>query len=190
MAEEIELEEFWKDLRRSPSFTVVKATPNDAKGLLLLASEMAGFEMAQRFAELEGKVLTAETLAQIVSTGVKTFMEKWGESLRNQNLSGLIELVLEGQKLTPAELKGFVRALPGTLVERIVSSAVASGTGITALMALEHHRRQGTLDDYSIEQEHGRVVVRFTPRGREPVTFGLYEVFSLDNPKDSSIESG
>lgn len=185
MSDDLELEEFWKDLR--PNRIVLVKDSTDPKGPLLLASELAAHELATRFAKWVGQELTAEILAQIVSEGVKTFIEKWSESLKEQNLSGLIEIVLEGQKLTPEELKGFVRALPDSLVERIVGSAVASGTGITALMALEHHHREGTLrTDYAIEQQHGRVVVRFTPTGRSgEITFGLYDEFSLEAPKNS-----
>jgi hypothetical protein len=160
---------------------VVTNRPSDIKSQLLIASEKTGFDLAQKFAQYNGQILTAEILAKIVAEGVGTFMEKWFEGLRSQDLSGLIEIVLEGQnhKMTPAEMLGFVHALPISVIEKIVATAIGSGTGIHALMALEKHRRTGGGPTYVIETISGQVMVRFDHPGRGEVQFSLYDTFNL-----------
>lgn len=178
-------EEFWDAVRPTNAIVVVNDKATDLKGQLLLASEKTRYELAQRFQKFDGEALTTEVLSKIISDGVKTFMEKWFEGLRNQDTSGLIEIVLEGQRLPPAEIQGFVQALPRSLLDRILKSAIASGTGIHALVALEKYRREGR-QDYTIETINGQVQVRFTPPGRGEITFGLYEQFDLEERQDAS----
>ncbi len=189
MDEDLELEDFWKDIRRQPTLVVVSDHPADVKSQLLIASEKTAFALAQKFADDNGRPLTPELLSRIISEGVKVFMEKWFEGLRDQDLSGLIEIVLEGQqsKLTPAEMQGFVRALPDSMITKILATAIGSGTGIHALMALERHRRVNG-QEYTIEAISGQVMVRFTQPERGEVQFGLYESFNLD--EDNHSETG
>lgn len=187
MDEDLDLEDFWKDIRRQPTLVVVSDHPSDVKSQLLVASEKTAFALAQKFADDHGRSLTPELLSRIISEGVKVFMEKWFEGLRNQDLSGLIEIVLEGQqhKLTPAEMQGFVRALPDSMITKILATAIGSGTGIHALMALERHRRVRG-QEYTIEAISGQVMVRFTQLDRGEIQFGLYESFNLDEEDDHS----
>jgi len=189
MDEELELEDFWKDIRRQPTLVVVSDRPGDVKSQLLLASEKTAFALAQKFAEDNGQRLTPELLAKIISEGVKVFMEKWFEGLRSQDLSGLIEIVLEGQqhKLTPAEMQGFVRALPDSMITKILATAIGSGTGIHALMALEKHRRVNG-QEYTIEPISGQIMVRFTQSGRGEIQFGLYESFNLNEDERNIVD--
>jgi hypothetical protein len=184
MAEELDLEEFWADIRPKPSVVVVSDRVSDLKGQLLIASEKAGFELAQKFRDYAGTALDTDLLAKIISEGVKVFMEKWFEGLRDRDLSGLIEIVLEGQRLTPTEMQGFVRALPDPLITKIVNSAIASGTGIHALMALEKYRRSGR-QEYVVEVVSGQVQVRFTTPNNQEVVFNLYESFNLESAPDA-----
>jgi len=187
MADELDFEEFWEDVRPRPSLVVVTDRVTDLKSQLLIASEKAGFDLAAKFQRFQGELLTPDLITQIISEGVKVFMEKWFEGLRNRDLSGLLEIVLESKKLTPEELQAFVRALPESLVHRIVESAMASGTGIHALMALELHRRANGLPEYRMEVSAGDVYVKFqTSDGRE-VVFALYENFKLDNPTSQEV---
>lgn len=180
MADDLELEEFWQDLRPRGSITTVSGRPTDLKSQLLLASEQTAFEVAQRQLVLQGQFLTADGISKIVADVVQTFFRKWLDNIRSQNLSGLIAIVLEGQKnhLTPEEMLGFIRALPESILDKILDSAINSGTGVDGLIALEKHRRRGG-PDYNVETVSGEVIIRFfTPEGRE-VQFGLYESFDL-----------
>jgi hypothetical protein len=181
MDDDDDLETYWKDIRRHPVVVTASDRPGDLRGQLLLASEKAGFDLAHKFKEYNGQPVTPELMAMIVAEGIRSFMDKWYDGLRKQNLSGLVEIVLEGQgnHLSPEEMQEFVRALPSSLIMKVVESAMGSATGIHALMALEKHRRVG-LANYSIAKVGGSVQVRFTgPEGQE-VSFGLYEAFDLD----------
>jgi hypothetical protein len=165
--------------------------PGDLRGQLLLASEKAGFDLAHKFKEFNGQPVTPELMAKIVAEGIRSFMDKWYDGLRKQNISGLVEIVLEGQgnHLSPEEMQGFIRALPDSFIEKVVTSAMGSATGVHALMALEKHRRTSGRTDYSIAKVGGSVQVRFTgPEGQE-VSFGLYEAFDLDAPPPPTTEA-
>jgi len=180
MDDDDDLESYWKDIRRQPVVVTASDRPGDLQGQLLLASEKAGFDLAHKFKDFNGQPITPELMAKIVAEGIRSFMDKWYEGLRKQNLSGLVEIVLEGQgnHLTPEEMQAFVQALPVTLIDKIVDSAMGSATGIHALIALEKHRRLGRAA-YRIQKVGAAVQVSFTsPEGQE-VTFGLYEAFDL-----------
>lgn len=182
---DLDFESFWADLRvrRKPvtkdAIQIVGGRTSDVGDMLNVACEKAAFELAQKYQRYQGQSMTTDMLAEVVSTGVRIFMEKWHEGLRGHNLSGLIEIVLEGQSLTPDEMRGFVRALPRSLLERISSSALGSATGIHGLMAVEFARRQGEVRDYILRPESGRVLVEFVNREGQEVTFYLDETFKL-----------
>lgn len=187
MDDDEDLESYWKDIRRHPVIVTASDRPADLQGQLLLASEKAGFDLAHKFKEFNGQPVTPELMAKIVAEGIRSFMDKWYEGLRKQNVSGLVEIVLEGQgnQLTPEEMRGFVQALPASLIDKVVESAMGSATGVHALIALEKHRRAGRAN-YDISKVGGSVQVRFTgPEGQE-VSFGLYEAFTLDTPTGDS----
>ena len=177
--EELNLEDDWADLRPANNIQLVQNRASDIKGQLLLASEKTAYDLAIKFRKSQGEPLTVELLAQVISDGLKLFMEKWLECLRGQDLAGLIEIVLEGQKgrLTPAEMRSFIRALPDSLLEKIAQTALDSCTGIHALMGIEAHRRAGGAE-YTLETVLGSVVVTTTtPQG--VLTFDLFETFTL-----------
>lgn len=178
---EYDLQECWEDIRRKSPILVVRDRPSQLKDSLELVTAKTGWDLAQECADLRGKVVTPEILVTVVARAVRLFMAKWYEHLRGQNLAGLIEIVVEGQDLTPSEMKAFLGALPTGLLERIARSAVGSGTGIHGLIGVEHARRTGSLTDYSIGRDPGcgnRVFVRF-PRDGKDVEFFLDEQFEL-----------
>lgn len=182
---DLDFESFWADLRAKKGpvtkdvIQVVGGRTSDVGDMLNIACEKAAFELAKKFRQYSGVSMTTDLLAEVVSTGVRIFMEKWHEGLRGHNLAGLIEIVLEGQSLTPDEMRGFVRALPRSLLERISSSALGSATGIHGLMAVEFARRQGEVRDYTLRPESGRIRVEFVNQQGQEVSFYLDETFKL-----------
>ena len=132
-------------------------------------AETSKSELAKRLREEfpPGSPLTQENMAHMIALGVKLFMESWLETLKSSDLAGLIELVLEGQDLSPEEVKGFVRALPTSMIDRIVGSALGTASGAHALFALESHRRKGSLGkDYEIlKLQNGRLAIQLPLEG-------------------------
>lgn len=178
--EDDDLEAYWADVRPQKLVEVVRTRGSDLDGMMQLAAEQTIFDLTHDIRKKhDQKPITAEILADIVATGVRTFMVKWREALTNQNLTGLIEIVLEGQQLTAEEMQGFVRALPKSILERIASSAVGSATGTHALMSLEFIRRESGLN-YHLGTTGARIWAEFShPRTKETVRFFLDETFRL-----------
>jgi hypothetical protein len=132
-------------------------------------------------------------LSTLISKTVGVFMEKWYEGMRGQNLAGLIELVLQGQQLSPVELKGFVRALPQALLERIVTSTIGAtgtyGKGLHALMAVEIHLRKSAIRDYTLSKEGERLHIEFIDPKRDAIVkFFLDEPLRVDDEEKTPTQ--
>lgn len=127
----------------------------------------------------DGLPLTSEALSKIVATCVAMFMGKLYQRLKGEELAGLIEIVLEGQNLPPDELKGFVRALPESLLKKIVESVVGTANGVHALMAIELTHRNGNLsEDYTMHQRSdGRIYISVPQKNNEIVNIYLDDKF-------------
>jgi len=185
--EEEPLEEAWADLGvLSPILLSTGVRASNVKGTMTLAAEKAAFRLRETFgSKYKDQPLTSDVLTDIVAMGVRSFMEIWYGELRGNNLAGLIEIVLEGQQLTPSEIQSFIHALSDDLILKITRSEVHSANGYHALMAIEHHRRAGRIDGYTIGLEGRRVFVEFrhTPKGEEPtyLKFYLDEKFDLES---------
>jgi hypothetical protein len=184
--EDDDLEDYWSDLQKKQIIQVVSGRASDLKSQLEMASAKTAFDMTPMLAEYANRPLDSETLSKMITKTVETFMLKWYEGLRGQNLSGLIELVLEGQDLSVEELRGFMRALPVTLLRRILDSAIGatgtSGTGIHALMAVEMHLRQRGIPDYTLTRIGGRLHIEFTDPKRDAlISFFLDEMHEHDD---------
>jgi hypothetical protein len=177
-----DLEDDWEDIRRRPESAIVPAhiEPTNFRGQLSFTSEMIKFDMGMRFQDKVGENLTPELLNEIVSTTLAAATKKWYDVIRQTNMSGLIEVILEGQqqRMSPEELGSFLQALPKDLLQRILESEVGdSGTGMHMLLALEMNRRSGGAV-YSLKAAGGSIVVTWTsPQGE--VEFNLYEKYTL-----------
>lgn len=181
MGDPEDFDDDWQDIRPKPLVRIISDQPSRLKDAMVLASETAAFDLAQKSKSYVGKPVTSEILRSIAAQAVRLFMERWYDGLRGQNLAGLIEIVIEGQDLDPSEMSSFIRALPTRLVEKIADSAVESGTGVHGLMGIEYARRTGRLGDYSIGRDPGsdnRVYVRFR-KGDKDIEFFLDEHFEL-----------
>jgi hypothetical protein len=177
-----DLEECWAAVRRKSPIRLVSDKASNIEDALTLACEKTSFLLAQKFKSWVGQPITTERMVQMISHAVQIFMEQWHEGLRNQNLAGLIEIVLEGQDLPPDELQGFIRALPKSLLERIARSALGSATGVHGLLAIEHAFRKTGVPVYTIARDPGsanRICVSFTDTDDQQVKFFLDETFDL-----------
>lgn len=182
---EEELEDFWKEIR--PQATLVSNRPSDLKSQLALASEKTGADLTLQYKKYSGRPVNPDLLAELVAEGVQTFLKHWFDFLHDQDLAGLIELILEGSKarMSPEEMTAFVRALPNSLLQRICASAISSSTGIHALMALEQARRSSN-QNYTLSVTPSGIRVDFTTSGGIPVSFSLYEEFQMETGEHRS----
>jgi DNA polymerase III delta prime subunit len=107
---------------------------------------------------------------------------------RKKDASVLIQLFLEVPSMPAFEVKEFLRALPRTIIDRILTRLIDSngsrGTGLQALLTLEALYRDSNLDhDYVLERDSdGKLIISFQldkHRNDGPVSFRLRELFSL-----------
>lgn len=177
MSDDDNLEDYWEAVQSRHLIKVVRDRAADFREQLEIASAKAVFEM-QTMSKYVNQPLDAANLSKLLADAIKIFMEKWYEGMRGQNLAGLLELVLEGQDLPLSELKGFVQALPVSMLERVVRSAVgSSGSGIHLVMAMELHMRQRNITDYTLDREAGRLFIEFVdPKRDAHIKFFLDEV--------------
>lgn len=182
MAEELDLEACWQDVRPLP----FEGAANSSKfqDSLKRAYERSSNRISEYInKEHHHAQLTGEVFAAIIGQAITIFMEEWHNGLREENLAGLVELILEGQELTASEMGEFVRALPYSLLERICKSAVKSATGIHGLMAIEYARRNRSIASYDVVQDGTRAYVEFTEATGRRIKFYLDEKFELpDDP--------
>jgi len=181
MATDEELEDVWNEVRPSKAIKVVRNHPLNIHEALKVASAKTTFKMQPRIQELDGKHTTIEILAELIVATVKTFLECWLEELKGHDLAGLLSIILEGQDMTPDELKEFVEAIPISLLERICASSVgAYATGVHALMGIEVVRRLGRLREYKLKKDiDGVLIVSFQDDDRM-VEVRLDEHFKVD----------
>jgi hypothetical protein len=186
-AERKDIRDCWETLRGPPSpIEIITTRANDLKSQVSMAAAQASFKLARYTNEkYNQQTVTGEVLADIATKGVELFMEQWLEILRSRDLAGLIEVVLEGQQLSPDEMKGFLRALPQSLLNRVVDSAFGTVTGVHALIAFEIHRRRLGISDYTLSKEGERTGVRFfDPQSRKEIEFFLDEAFQGKTPPE------
>lgn len=185
-----EFEDYWKAIRNDSPIQLVSNRASDIKEQLEIACDKTSFEIKEYAKQFNGQTLTTELLGKLMARTVALFMAKWQEGLRGQNLSGLIEIILEGQDLTPAEMKGFLKALPDSLLQRILDSAIGAGTGsgVHALIALEHHFRKNGVRNYNLGRVDGRVYAEFEAQGQTLRVF-LDEVFKLNASPQAATRS-
>lgn len=175
-----DLEEYWDLVRVKSPIRRIDDKGSDIDGQLELACEKAIFDLKQKFDSIKGQPLTVELFSEVISQGVRFFMQHWLEGLKSKNVAGLIEIVLEGQKdMSPAEMQAFVRALPQTLLEKVCKSGLGTANGIHALIGVESARRTGEVREYTIGRDGPRVWVKFENVAGEEIHFFLDEPFDM-----------
>lgn len=191
--EALDLEADWGSVRAPPPTVVANGRKGDIKSSLAVAAAKAQAQLAAQFGELSGQPLTSDDLARMTAEGTRLFIQHWHEAMRQTDMAGLVEVILDGQSLTVDELKGFVRALPMSLVQRIVESGMSLATGVHALMAVEFQFRRGHMPrDYALSRDLAQnLVIAFTDKesGRE-VKFKLTEKFEVGTTPEPGVPSG
>lgn len=160
-AEDEDLQSYWDDIRAPRPIRLMG--PRVSNSLELACQKTYG-SIVDEVAKIGSTRIDGPLLGRLISNGIRTFLENWRESLAKEDLSGLVEIVLEDTRLTPTELTEFVRALPESLLTRITESAIGSTTGIHGLMAVEYGRRQGRVTQYTLTKQDDRLKVEFWDR--------------------------
>lgn len=175
----IDFEEDWGDLKGGLKPVIRLTKGSDLLSALEDACQAGAADLRVSFEAHRGKPVTTELMGEMITQAVPLFMEQWVAALKGKNLSGLIEIILDGQGLEPAEMKAFIRAIPESLIRRICSSEVGTWTGVHALMGVEKAFRDRRLtEDYRLERDSGsggRIFFEFTPKGGQNVRLFLDE---------------
>jgi hypothetical protein len=187
--DESDLETFWQDLRgkQQPSLVISGDKPKDYTFALEEAALKAEFDLQAEIAAMGANpVLTSDLLAKLVTKGIKHFIRHWYAAYRNQDVAGLVEFMMDGLNLPTDELKGLMRAMPRSLIDRVVSGVDGTGSGIHALFALEWHFRERNLrEDYELYRDDECLKVRVIRDG-QAITITLAEKFDLDREHNIS----
>lgn len=181
------LEDDWFDLRPQTT-TLIQAPESGLKG----AIDIAAAKTEQDLTTWAQKNPGALDVPVYVARGMKIFWGHLSDELKGINLTGLIEIILTQQNMSGTELKGFLRSIPITLLQRITESPLgASAKAIHGLIALEVLVRTDLENDYSLTTlPSGGLEVSLLPRKtpRDRLTFTLDESFSLATLPDG-VES-
>ncbi len=180
-------EKYWNRLR--PQRGTEKPKPAEGKGwdlrqALLRAAVKAEKDLAGHFDGLDPVVVS-----RVATTSIRCFLEAWYDELhQGGDTVSLIGVVLAGKDMTVDELKGFVQALPATLIERICLFPSPKASGLQALLAMENHRRKGEIPDYALSRDptDGTLVVSFRPAG----VLGALISFKLDETFEGVPQPG
>ena len=117
-------------------------------------------------------------VSRVATRTLQCVLEAWYEELHAGDTVALIGVVLDGSDLTTDELRGFVQALPASLLQRIVDFPTPEASGLQALLAIEHQRRKKEAPDYTLSRDvaDGKLIVSFRQLG-ETIEFKLDETF-------------
>lgn len=192
---EDDLQDDWAEFRpRSPIQPA--GQPGNILSGLDVAAVKAEADLREEAARYASKGSGGLSLPQLIAVGVRQFLRHFTEELRCRDTASLIEIIMSDSRMTPDELKGFIRALPESLVQRIVTNGatLASVRGIHGLLAIElDHRSRSRSTDYLLRKVGSTLEVTLYPphlNGRS-VTFTLDESFELGSskPKDESQDA-
>ncbi len=189
MEDDDDLESYWKDVQAAAPLKRVTGNSTPIYVAFEAAAAKAREDMAKESARFLNQPLTPEALSAMISVGLQKFLSRWYEELRTVDFSTLIAVILEGKDVPLPELKEFVRALPGTLLERLVGperqETLPTRTGaIHALLAIEYHFRKNRITmqrDYELRRDltDDMLTVTLYPASGGEITFRLDEKFDL-----------
>ena len=127
-------------------------------------------------------------LTQILTEFSRELLKTLMVEQRKKDSSVLIQLFLEVPSMPAVEVKEFLRALPRSIIDRILARLIESngsrGTGLQALLTLEALYRDSDLDhDYVLEiDSDGKLIISFQldrHRNDGPISFRLRELFTI-----------
>lgn len=185
---DLDLDADWAALRTGAQHSI-EIPKKNLQGLMDMA-------MAKTQADLRAYMQKAETpstdaLPELVAKGVSLFWGHLTKEARGVDPIGMIEIILSAQHIPAPELKGFVRAIPITLLRRVLESHLgAQAGGIHALLSLEVMVREGRENDYTLTalSDGIEVSVRVRARDNEVLAFRLDESFAAP-PKETQDEA-
>jgi hypothetical protein len=184
-----DLESYWEDVRAKIAHGIPKTPTTEA--LLETATRHTAQSLGKYINEKwADHPASGEVLGDITAKGIQLFIETLLTHLRVQTMTTLFEIILEGQRLSADELKGFVRALPLGVIERAVrEGSFGEATGIHALLAVEYHHRMSGDRDYMLSNTgEGLQVTTYPARlGGKTLSFKLDERFQAD-PSRSGVD--
>jgi hypothetical protein len=104
------------------------------------------------------------------------------EEQQRQDISLMIQLFLEVPGKDPIEIKGFLRSIPRSLIDRILNRMFSSGkqSGLQMMLTLEALFRDGSLNqDYEVTKDRdNRLQIIFYPKEHTgPLSFRLRDMF-------------
>jgi hypothetical protein len=179
----MDLETYWKRLRPPRVDPAPPLKGWDLRRALVRAASRAEGDLAGRVAGLDPAVVS-----KVATEAIQCFLEAWYEELRGGDTVSLIGVVMEGADLDVTELKGFVAALPESLLQRICDFPTPVASGLQALLAIEHSRRKKLAPDYLLSRDllDGKLIVTFYP----PQAQGEAVTFKLDETFEGVVEIG
>lgn len=179
---DFDLETYWKRLRPARGSPEARGKGWSLREAIVRAGEKANAALAAKFEK--GANLDASKVATV---SVQCFLEAWYEELQQGDTVSLIGVVLASRDLTVDELKGFVQALPTSLLQRICDFPSPSASGLQALLAIEAARRKKLAPDYVLSRDlDGNLVVTFYP----PQAAGRAVSFTLDETFEGIVDAG
>jgi hypothetical protein len=181
---EEDLQEDWNVLRPKPLVQRIDSSGSLLSGLDIAVTKT--LEDTRIEASRSKSTLIVEAVSRLVEFGARRLFHHFTTDLKQRDTVNLIEIVLSDHALSIDELKGFVRALPQTLLKRIViqGAAMESVHGIHGLLAIElAHRESSTERDYTLRKIGNTLEVTLYPThlNGKAVTFTLDENFDLES---------
>jgi hypothetical protein len=155
-----DLKAIWESFRPKSPIRVISQNAGNLMSQLEYCCETAAFDLAQELHR------SGDELAPLVKQCMRAMLQRWYEVLSKQNLTGIVEIILEDKALPEEEVKQFLTGLPNSILSRITDSIVGSTTGTQALIVLEACRRSKVVEEYTIERDNGRVLITF--RSQDP----------------------
>jgi|WetSurMetagenome_2_1015567.scaffolds.fasta_scaffold443589_1 hypothetical protein len=176
-----DIERFWNAVRVHR----VEATP-EVKGpesALDIALERLKTELPRTLERYLNKDLgNVGVFTNAVVDASRILVNALFEEQQKQDISLMIQLFLEVPGKSPVEIKGFMRSLPRTLIDKILSRMELNKQwgGLQMMLTLEALFRDGSLhQDYEVTKETDtRLQIIFYPKERTgPLSFRLREMF-------------
>jgi hypothetical protein len=118
-----------------------------------------------------------------IADSFKILLHALVEEQQKQDISVVIQMYLEGSGMSPVEIKEFLRALPRTLINKILlrMDRNKQQCGLQMMLSLEALFRDKELhQDYEVTKEGtNRIVVIFYPKDNTgPLSFRLRDMFT------------
>lgn len=176
-----DIERFWDAVRVHR----IEVAP-EAKGpesVIDLALERLKSELPRILEESSTKDLnTPQDFTNAFVEASRILLNTLFEEQQKQDISLMIQLFLEVPSKNPEEIKEFLRALPQTLINKILLRMERSKhqCGLQMMLSLEALYRDGILhQDYEVTKEtDNRIQIIFYPKERTgPLRFRLREMF-------------